>query len=78
MHATALKVPRMTEEVMRKYQRLAHFAIGRHTVYIQARWDPAKRWTPMRYKVTNAELEAFFNSWPIEWREPVSIVEVST
>ena len=50
---------------MTKYQRIAHFAIGRHTVYIQAWRDPTKRWTPMRYKVTDDDLEVMVNSWHV-------------
>ena len=72
----AVKVPRLTEEATTQYQRIARFSIRSHIVYVQAWWDPAKQWTPMRYKVTDAELQELINGWPAKWQEPVSVVEI--
>ena len=72
-----VKFAQMTEEVMTKYRRIVHFLIRTHTVYVHAWKDPTKKWVPMRYKVFDIELEVDINGWPIEWRESISIEEVS-
>ena len=36
LQAVATKVPRLTEEVVTKYPRIVHFAIGPHIVYVHA------------------------------------------
>ena len=36
LQTTVIKVPQLTEEVVTKYQRIAHFSIGPHTVYVHA------------------------------------------
>ena len=71
------KVPRLIEESMEKCQRIMHFEIGPHIVYVHAWRDPAKKRVAMRYKMSDTKLEVEINGCPVEWREPISIAEAS-
>ena len=73
----AVKVPRLKEEASTNFQWIVHFAIGPHAIHVQARQDPSKQWFPMRYKVTDAKMQAMINDWPTKWREPISVTEIS-
>ena len=77
LQAVAVKVPRLSKEFVEKYQMIARFTIGPHAIHVQAWQDVDKKWFPMRYKVSDAELEEIINDWSTEWREPISLVEVS-
>ena len=77
LQEAAVKVPILTQEVMTKYQRIAHFAIGPHIVYVHAWRDPAKKWVAMRYKMSDTKLEAEINGFHEEWFEPISIAQAS-
>ena len=50
LQATAVKVPRLSNYAVAKYQRLIWFVVGPHSIYIQARRDPDKQWLPLAYK----------------------------
>ena len=72
-----MKVPQLFEEAVVKYQRIVWLAVGPHAIHVQARGDLNRKWLPTPYKLSDAELKAMVNDWPIEWREPVSLEEVS-
>ena len=72
-----MKVPWLSEEATMKYQSFARFAIIPHTIHVQARRDLEKKWLPMPYKLLDVELDVIFNYFPTEWREPVTMEEVS-
>ena len=59
-----------------KYQRIAQFSIGLHTIHVQAWHDPENRWLSTPYKLSDEELEAIVDDWTVTWREPVSLEEV--
>ena len=77
LQATAIKVSRLSHYITSKYQRLIQLTIGPHSIYIQARWDPDKKWLPLAYKVTNEELDALVQERLVEWRNPMSQEELS-
>ena len=54
LQAAVIKVPRLSNYAMTKYQRL--IPLKPHSIYIQARWEPDKQWLPLSYKVTDEEL----------------------
>ena len=60
-----------------KFQRIAWFAIGPHTIYVQVQRDPEKQWFPTPYKLYDAKLETIVDDYPAAWREPVILDEVS-
>ena len=72
LQATTIVVPRLPNYAVAKYQWLIQFAIGPHSIYIQAWRDPEKQWIPMDYKVTDEELDAIVQEWPTKWCNPVS------
>ena len=78
LQASAVKVPRLSEEATEKYQSIAQFTIGPHAIHLQVRHDPDKKWLSMCYKVSDTDLETMLNDWPVEWCEPVSTEELST
>ena len=67
---TTIKFPRLTNEAIAKYHRIAQFTIGPHTTHVQARRDLDRSWLPMYYKV--------IDDWPATWWESISTNEVST
>ena len=71
LQAVAVKVPYLSQSVAAKYQRIIQFTIGPHSIYIQARQDPDKRWLPLAYKVTDEELDTIFQEWLAEWCNPL-------
>ena len=73
-----MKVTQLFEETLKKFQQIFRFAIGPHTIHVQAQRDPDKQWFSTPYKLSDAELETIFYDWPATWREPISLEEVST
>ena len=73
-----VKVLRLTEEAVFKYQRVTRFVIGPHAIHVQVRRDYDKKWLPITYKVSNIEMETIIADWPQEWHEPISLNEVLT
>ena len=67
LQATAVKVPRLSEEATKKYQRIAQFVIGPHAIHAKAWHDQDRKWLSTPYKLFDAELEAMVNDWPAEW-----------
>ena len=59
-----------------KFQRIIWFAIGSHAIHVHARRDTNNHWFPIMYKLSNVELEAIIDDWPVDWHEPFSIEEV--
>ena len=77
LQATSISVPQVSPYVAAKYQQILRFAIEPHSIYIQARWDPNQQWLLFPYKFTIEELDAIFQEWSLEWRNPGSQEELS-
>ena len=53
---------------MAKYQRILRFAIGPHSIHIQAKQDPDRHWLPFPYKVTMEDLDTIVQDYLGDWR----------
>ena len=53
-----MKVPRLIEEVVVKYQQFIQFTIGLHAIHVQARWDLDRQWLETQFKLAGDELDA--------------------
>ena len=71
------KVPWLSEETIVKYQRITQFTIGPNSIHVQVLHDLNRKWFPVLYKLSNADLETMVNDWPAKWRELVILEEVS-
>ena len=46
-------------------------------IQIQEQHEIKHQWLKTHYKLTNEELEAIIDEWPLEWKVPVGIEELS-
>ena len=69
LQEVAVKVPQLLEEAATKYHRIACFAIGLHTIHVQAWNDPDKQWLSMPYNLLDEELNMMVNDWFSAWWE---------
>ena len=76
LQAAAIAVPWVSPYAMAKYQRILWFAIGSHSIHIQARRDPDRQWLPLPYKVTTEYLDTIMQDWPGDWHVPMSQEEI--
>ena len=77
LQAAAIVVPRVSPYAMDKYQWILRFAIGPHSIHIQARQDPNRQWLPFPYKFTTEEMDAIMQDWPGDWCVPMSQEELA-
>jgi hypothetical protein len=61
---------RITPEVVARYGDIANFWATRQAMWIQPRQDPDKQWLPMRYCITEGDIDMVINEWPDAWRIP--------
>ena len=67
-----IAIPRISPYTVAKYQRIIRFAVGSHSIHIQARWDPNKQWLPLPYNITTDDLDAIVQEWLGDWRVSMS------
>jgi hypothetical protein len=61
---------RIPIETVQEFGQIANFQASRHSMWLQAKRDPAKEWLQLKYCVTMQDIQMEVQEWPEEWRVP--------
>lgn len=57
------RLPRLTKEVAAKYNHIAAFKANMHQLFIQARFDPDRKWMPLSFQMEDKEFDKEIDDW---------------
>ena len=61
------KTPRLSQKLFSHYHGIATFSADIHHTFIQARTDEQHQWFKLPYVVTEGDIRAIVQHWPVEW-----------
>jgi hypothetical protein len=64
------KTWRIPIETIQEFGKIANFQASHHSMWLQAKRDPAKEWLQLKYCVTMQDIQMEVQEWLEEWRTP--------
>jgi hypothetical protein len=59
---------RITPQVVVRYRDISNFKATGHTMWLQARNHPDKKWLQMRYCITKGDIDMVISEWDDKWK----------